>query len=387
MSNDDDGAVRQFAKYILGVIREQDLPSWRQDVSAQIGNLSTALTAPTYITQTPSTLLTNEQALSVLATGYVKVTTTTGVLSSQATPIPPADGGTGVNNATRTLTISTNSGTLAFASVGSTLTVPETGTAALLGVANTFTALNTFNAHINASRVGIGVTGTPGRLLEIVTTGTAIFLGRTDSDSINPVFEIQDNSPGQARTGAFNFLNSAASARGQLAYLFASDAMRINTAGTTALYIDSSQLVGLGTATPGTRLHVFHTNATTNAVDNLQIISHDTSGTAAAGFGSALAFRLESSTTSDQDAARMKVEWVTATHASRAARGTLSAFYTSTERTCIQWEANATVALVGFLGTAPVAKQTVTGSRGGNAALASLLTALATFGLITDSSS
>ena len=42
---------------------------------------------------------------------------------------------------------------------------------------------------------------------------------------------------------------------------------------------------------------------------------------------------------------------------------------------------------LGFYGTAPVAKPTVTGSRGGNAALASLLTALASQGLITDSSS
>ena len=41
---------------------------------------------------------------------------------------------------------------------------------------------------------------------------------------------------------------------------------------------------------------------------------------------------------------------------------------------------------IGFFATAPAAKQTVTGSRGGNAALASLLTALATQGLITNSS-
>lgn len=39
----------------------------------------------------------------------------------------------------------------------------------------------------------------------------------------------------------------------------------------------------------------------------------------------------------------------------------------------------------GFNGTAPIAKPTITGSRGGNAALASLLTALANYGLITDS--
>jgi hypothetical protein len=40
----------------------------------------------------------------------------------------------------------------------------------------------------------------------------------------------------------------------------------------------------------------------------------------------------------------------------------------------------------GFFGATPVAKPTVTGSRGSNAALASALTALANLGLITDSS-
>ena len=40
---------------------------------------------------------------------------------------------------------------------------------------------------------------------------------------------------------------------------------------------------------------------------------------------------------------------------------------------------------VGFQGTAAIAKPTVTGSKGGNAALASLLTALSNYGLITDS--
>jgi hypothetical protein len=42
---------------------------------------------------------------------------------------------------------------------------------------------------------------------------------------------------------------------------------------------------------------------------------------------------------------------------------------------------------VGFYTTTPQAKQTVSGSRGGNAALASLCTALATLGLITNSTS
>ncbi len=42
---------------------------------------------------------------------------------------------------------------------------------------------------------------------------------------------------------------------------------------------------------------------------------------------------------------------------------------------------------IGFWNATPVVQQTVTGSRGGNAALASLLTALATAGLVVDSSS
>lgn len=42
---------------------------------------------------------------------------------------------------------------------------------------------------------------------------------------------------------------------------------------------------------------------------------------------------------------------------------------------------------IGFNGSAAIAKPTITGSRGGNVALASLLTALDTYGLITDSTS
>jgi hypothetical protein len=59
--------------------------------------------------------------------------------------------------------------------------------------------------------------------------------------------------------------------------------------------------------------------------------------------------------------------------------------------TATLWDLSTSTAVnlprVGFNGTANIAKPTVTGSRGGNAALASLLTALANYGLITDSSS
>lgn len=48
-----------------------------------------------FITKVTEDTLTNEQALSALATGYAKVTTTTGAVTTQAVPIPIADGGTG----------------------------------------------------------------------------------------------------------------------------------------------------------------------------------------------------------------------------------------------------------------------------------------------------
>lgn len=261
----------------------------------------------------------------------------------------------------------------------------NTDSVATEGATNVFTALNTFDAHINASRVGIGVTGTPSRLLEIISTATSMFLGRTDSDAVNPVFEVQDNSPGQARTMAFNFLNSASVSRGQIAYFTATDAMRFNTAGSERVRIDSSGQFGIATSSPAALFHVALNNATTSAYNDIAIFDHNSSGTPAAGFGSSILFRLESSTTADQSAARIIVHWTTATHASRAVKGALTAYYTSTERECIAWGSDATNALIGFLGATPVARQTITGSRGGNAALASLLTGLSNEGLITDS--
>lgn len=151
--------------------------------------------------------------------------------------------------------------------------------------------------------------------------------------------------------------------------------------------------LGRGTGTQretrliGSFVTALQSNSTTNTVENVLHVRKNSTGTPAAGFGGAIRFGMKSSTTDNQDAGRLSWEWITATHASRASRGKLSAYYTSTERIPIQWEADASGTLVGFHGTAPIAKPTITGSRGGNAALASLLTALANYGIIVDSSS
>ncbi len=52
--------------------------------------------------------------------------------------------------------------------------------------------------------------------------------------------------------------------------------------------------------------------------------------------------------------------------------------------TAFQWRHNG-VAQLAFYGTAPISKPTVTGAKGGNAALTSVLSALAALGLVTDS--
>ena len=71
----------------------------------------------------------------------------------------------------------------------------------------------------------------------------------------------------------------------------------------------------------------------------------------------------------------------------RSAGHTLSVSLSGTEKAYVLGSGDASFQKFGANGTAPLSKPTVTGSRGANAALASLLTALANYGLITDSSS
>lgn len=93
-------------------------------------------------------------------------------------------------------------------------------------------------------------------------------------------------------------------------------------------------------------LSFYNADATTNAIVNHLRLSRDSTGTAAAGLGLGILAELESTTTSRQSAGRLTWEWDTATHASRAAKGKLTAYYTSTEREAITWTANSAGATV-----------------------------------------
>lgn len=98
---------------------------------------------------------------------------------------------------------------------------------------------------------------------------------------------------------------------------------------------------------------LFGEDATTSSVVNTLRLRRSSSGTPAAGFGVGLNAQLKSDTTQGQDAGRLIWSWNVATHASRAAKGRLTAFYTGTERECIAWAAGSGSPKVGFFGTTP----------------------------------
>jgi hypothetical protein len=105
-------------------------------------------------------------------------------------------------------------------------------------------------------------------------------------------------------------------------------------------------------------------DAVTNAATTALTLDHFSSGTPAAGYGSGIAFNLQSSTTNSRAAALQAVSWVTATDASRAARWALSVYDTAA-REAIRAEASGTAALLGFFGASAVAQQANTASARG----------------------
>ena len=101
----------------------------------------------TYITQTPSAVLTGEQALSLLATGFLKSTTGTGVITS-VSPITVADGGSGRASTTAYAVLC--GGTT---STGAEQSIAGVGVSGQLLTSNGAGALPTFQT-VNAITIG-----------------------------------------------------------------------------------------------------------------------------------------------------------------------------------------------------------------------------------------
>ena len=131
-----------------------------------------------------------------------------------------------------------------------------------------------------------------------------------------------------------------------------------NETGSNKLYIANSD-----TATPlvygefDNGILKFHSTVNSDAVtDTVSLVKLRSSGTPGTGLGVALRAGLHSTTTADQDAGRLTWEWVTATHASRASRGKLTAYSTSSEQEAIAWDGDSGGVKLGFFGATPVAQ-------------------------------
>jgi len=128
----------------------------------------------------------------------------------------------------------------------------------------------------------------------------------------------------------------------------------------------------------------YASDSTTNAIVNTFRMRRASSGTPAAGFGIGFSARLMSDTTANRDAGRLTWAWSTATDASRATNGQLTAFYTTTERACITWGANSTVPLLSFYDvTTPIARQVL--ATGASRTVDDVITALQNLGLVKQS--
>ncbi len=147
-----------------------------------------------------------------------------------------------------------------------------------------------------------------------------------------------------------------------------------------------------GTATgaaAGQVLATISDAGTTNVVNSVTL-THNSSGTPAAGFGLDFAVNLNSSTTDDQNAFLMRTVWATATHASRKAQTRFFAYDTAARRV-IDLEASGSAAMIGFLGAAAVVRQNVTGTLTGatlaqlTTVVSNILTALTNLGATTNS--
>lgn len=143
----------------------------------------------------------------------------------------------------------TGDGTIATG--GYTLTVPATGTAALLGVANTFTA----NQSISG-KLGIG-TASPTTTLHVtrnVLPGAGVSTDDTATfeDSVSTTVNLVTATTGISGV----YFSDATRARGRVNYNHSTNSMLFYTAGLRRVTIDSAGNVGIGTDSPSYMLDV-----------------------------------------------------------------------------------------------------------------------------------
>jgi Repeat of unknown function (DUF5907) len=158
------------------------------------------------------------------------------------------------------------------------------------------------------------------------------------------------------------------------------------TAGSPGTWLKAT---GATTSLPNlfTALQTFQiTDAVTNSITQITAFDHESTGNPAVGFGGGSQYLLASGSP-NATASRLAFEfdwsWATAVDASRKSRGIWYAQDNAGARECLRMESNGSAGMLGFLGSAAIPRQVVSGLSSG--ATASLVSALAAFGLITDS--
>lgn len=371
----------------------------------------------TFITQTPSGTLTNEQALSLLATGLLKGTTGTGVVSiavqgadyyapgdlaavavsgdyGDLLNLPtlgtmaafndaPSDGSTyGRNNGAWAVVaagvsppfvdetpIVYKTGNVAITqthdidayTVARVVTWPDAAlTVAGKNIDNQFSVSQ--NIIASGADIYLGITRTGGKFCGMLAglSGSTFQYDKTGSFFIHAADTVSDatilsthnltfTGTGTAR-GRLGINNTAP---GGLIDAFVSSTVRFFVS-------ESNGYVGIKHNTPLAPIHPIEASASTNVVSNVAILGHNTTGTPVAGYGTGLLFQGESSTTIDQNMARIASAWQTATHATAVADIIAQAYYNNagTFTASEIWRGRAGAApLFGVLGATPVARQ------------------------------
>lgn len=317
-------------------------------------------------------------------------------------PLSPTLGGTGVNNGTNALT------------------VPATGTAALLARDQIFTGINSFTRGTDPTNTFFGgagnTTGTGGGnvglgtfslgdftsgyfnfgmgyfTLRKLTTGynnvaigseslsnvtTAIWnvaigasAGDTTTGSTNTYIGFRA-AAGQT-SGNNNVVIGAAAGASSGAYsgcVLIGYLAGLTNASSNKLYInndESSTPLIYGDFAAGF-LQTNHKTTTTNAVKEglrLQALVSTASTGSAAGFGIGQSFFAETATDATyQQQGLISTSWIDATNASRKAKMSLSAYDTAA-RLGLEIEASGTAPMLGFYGVAPVIRATNAGAAG-----------------------
>lgn len=126
-----------------------------------------------------------------------------------------------------------------------------------------------------------------------------------------------------------------------------------------------------------------HVNGATTGIYNVLRLRKDGGAVPTTGLGLALSATLHSSIATGRDAGRLIWEWVTATDASRASRGKLSAYSTTTEQEAIRWDGDSGGLKLGFYGVTATARQVL--ATGAGATVDDVITALQNLGLVKQS--